>query len=82
MKNFLKLVWQRLLSDTPAFMKKLQKLFGALTLSVAAALTFMASYGMSESKLFDILTYVGIAVAFAITVLQLSTADHDLSKQQ
>jgi len=74
----LKYYWLRFKSKTPAALKKLQGLLIAISASTVAALAFMAQYEMQSSQLYGILTYVGVAAAFAVPILQFATSDPDL----
>ena len=72
---------QRFISKTPKALVKIQKLFATLTLSIGGALAFMVQQNMIDLSLFKILSYCGVAVAFAIPILQFATEDKNLQNQ-
>lgn len=78
MMKTLKYYWLRFKSNTPVALKRLQGLLVAISASTVAALAFMAQYGMQSSQLYNILTYVGVAAAFAVPILQFATSDTEL----
>jgi hypothetical protein len=77
----MKLYWLRFLSKTPEMLAKLQKFFGAIAVGCAGAIVVMQQYGMTESSIYDILTHVAVACAFAVPILQFATADKQLQKE-
>ena len=77
----LKLYWLRFISRTPKALKKLQGLFAAMAVGIAAALAFMQQYSVDNPELFKLLTYAGVALAFSIPVLQFATTDKNLQNE-
>lgn len=77
----LQILEKRLKSKTPPFLKKLRNFFLGVSAGVAGALGFMLTYQMQDSTLFTILTYIGVATAFAVPILSLATTDPDISQE-
>lgn len=75
MMTTLNLLTKSFKAKTPRAVVLIQKLLFGISAGSGAALTYLAQSGMTDAKLFTILTYIGVATAFAIPVLQFATND-------
>lgn len=74
----LKTYGERFMSPTPTALKNLQKIFVGIAAGVVAAVTYITQNEINAPTVVLVLKYIGIAVAFAVPVLQFATTEEEL----